>query len=498
MEYFQRVSPESVGIASSGIINFLKDMKTKGIELHSLMILRHDKCAAAGWWKPYAPQYLHPLYSFSKTLTATAIGFARQEGLLTLDERLVDLFPDELPPNPSENLKKVTLHHLLCMAGGHETEIPVMSFDEKWIEGFLAHPFLHEPGTFYKYNTPGTNMLAAVIKRKTGQNVTEYLRPRLLDPLGIGEITCLQLPDKDHVEMGGGGMQLCTEDMARFATFLLHRGCWEGKRLLEDEWFDHAVVKQIETAGDSEGHVLDWAHGYGYQCWMCALPGSYRADGAFGQFGFVFPTLDTIIVTTMAAEQTQTFVTSMMNHIVFPISEEVLPESEDAKVLESMLKNLELPALLGHPNPNLEERIHGKVFASEAKKEEEACSSMELLVGGAGRFIFIDTPIEKMWFTFGENMVNWHVLEGGTEKVIAAARDNRFSLSTWDNITYAASARYRGLNTLELEIRRVDAISGVRMIFRFDGDRLTFDAEDTLITVGGLGITQRKTCVFTA
>ena len=106
MKYFEKVTPESVGIASEGILEFLKAVRKKGIELHSFMVLRHDKCAAAGWWKPFAPEYLHPLYSFSKTLTATAIGFARQEGLLSLDYRLVDLFPDEIPEQPSENLKK--------------------------------------------------------------------------------------------------------------------------------------------------------------------------------------------------------------------------------------------------------------------------------------------------------------------------------------------------------------------------------------------------------
>lgn len=499
MEYFKRVTPESVGIASSGIINFLQEVKKKGIEMHSLMVLCHDQCAAAGWWKPYAPEYLHPLYSFSKSLTAIAIGFAKQEGLLKLDERLVDLFPEECPEIISENLSKVTLHHLLCMAGGHETEIEgVLGISENWIAEFLALPFLHEPGTFYLYNTPGTNMLAAVIKRKTGQNVTEYLRPRLLDPLGIGKITCVQLPDKDLIELGGGGMQLCTEDMARFATFLLHRGYWEGKQLLEESWFDLATVKQIETAGDSAGHVLDWAYGYGYQCWMCALPKSFRADGAYGQFGFVFPTLDTVIVTTTATEQTQSLVNALMKHIIPAIGEAELPASEDAAVLADMLEKLELPVLLGDRNPHLESNIAGKVFVSSAKSFDEACSSMEILIGGAGHFMFEMTPVEKMWFTFEEDIVNWHVLEGEKEKVITAALDGRFSLSTCDEVTYAATARYRGLWALEMEIRRTDAISGVRMIFRFDGDKLTFEAEDTLISVGGLGITDRKTCVFEA
>lgn len=162
MSYFQDASPESLGISSGGILRFLDRMEEKNIELHSFMVVRHGKCAAKGWWKPYAPELAHPLYSFGKTLTATAIGFARQEKILSLEERLVDLFPELLPKEPSENLQKVTLWHLLTMSCGHETEIDMESPD--WIREFLQHPFLHEPGTFYKYNTAGTNMLAAVLK----------------------------------------------------------------------------------------------------------------------------------------------------------------------------------------------------------------------------------------------------------------------------------------------------------------------------------------------
>ena len=183
----QRDVVEHLRVRPSTANGILDRMEEKNIELHSFMVVRHGKCAAKGWWKPYAPELAHPLYSFGKTLTATAIGFARQEKILSLEERLVDLFPELLPKEPSENLQKVTLWHLLTMSCGHETEIDMESPD--WIREFLQHPFLHEPGTFYKYNTAGTNMLAAVLKRKTGCDVTEFLKPRLLEPLGITSLT---------------------------------------------------------------------------------------------------------------------------------------------------------------------------------------------------------------------------------------------------------------------------------------------------------------------
>lgn len=106
MGYFKDVTPESTGISSKGILNFLDRIEENQIELHSFMVIRHGQCAAKGWWKPYDEKFRHPLYSFSKSLTATAIGFAEQEGILSLDEKIVDIFPDLLPENPSENLKK--------------------------------------------------------------------------------------------------------------------------------------------------------------------------------------------------------------------------------------------------------------------------------------------------------------------------------------------------------------------------------------------------------
>ena len=86
---------------------------------------------------------------------------------------------------------------------------------------------------------------------------------------------------------------------------MLNRGRWEGRQLLEEEWFDLACTKQIETAGDAEGHVKEWAYGYGFQCWMCRTPGSFRADGAFGQFGVVLPDKDLFVILTTGTYQTQ-------------------------------------------------------------------------------------------------------------------------------------------------------------------------------------------------
>ena len=144
----QRVTPESVGVRSQGILSFLKALKSRGLEAHSLMILRHGKVCAEGWWRPYGPRVAHPIFSFSKSFTSTAIGFAEQEGLLKLEERVVDIFPDLLPETVSDNLREMNLYHLLTMTCGHDTEEPSWDHPD-WIRRFLAHPVIHKPGAHF-------------------------------------------------------------------------------------------------------------------------------------------------------------------------------------------------------------------------------------------------------------------------------------------------------------------------------------------------------------
>ncbi len=491
--YFSMVSPESLGIDSEGIRKFIQWSEYKGLELHRMMILRRGKCCAKVNWLPYTASDMHPLYSFSKSLTATAVGFARQEGLLSLDEKLIDIFPEDCPEEISDHLATCTIHHLLCMSCGQETEI--RDHSAYWRKTFFAHPFLHEPGTFYKYNTAGTNILAAVIRKKTGLQVTEYLRPRLLDPLGIKDIYCAQYDDDLHTEYGGGGMKLKLEDMAKFTQFMLQDGVWEGKHLLDDWYFARAGVKQMETAGDSEGHVYDWAYGYGYQCWMGSLPQSFRADGAFGQFGLVYPTLDLCIIINAATEQTQTIMDLVAAHILSAVHEDTADcQAVQTEEQKPIIEERELPALSGSRNPVFEQQLNAAVYTPS--HEGETMCGLQTLVGGAGLLSIEKHAIDRIRFQFIEDRLILFLTEDGREKLLEAGLERSFFYTEIDGLTYAASARWRSLRRLELEIRRTDAMSGVRLILNFEGNRLNFEADETLMTDGGLGMTQRNFCSF--
>lgn len=312
---FERVSPESVGIDSGCIERFLKLEKEAGVELHSFMIVRDGKVAAEGWAAPYQRDLPHTMFSFSKTLTAVACFLAAQEGILSLDEKLIDLFPEYCPASVSDNLAQADIRSLLTMSCGHKTEMSdaeVSSYGGNWIRAFLAHPFSFAPGTLFTYNTWGTDLVSAIIQKKTGLKLTEFLTPRLFEPLGIEGAYCSSKHLGDafttSVEGGGWGMHLTTDQMARFIWMLEQDGIWEGRRILDHTWIEQMSKKQIETDNPyyNDGHIRsNWLQGYGFQNWQCAEAGVWRADGAFGQFGLVIPRKNAIVLMTACALDTE-------------------------------------------------------------------------------------------------------------------------------------------------------------------------------------------------
>ena len=348
---FQRVAPESVGIPSGAILDMLDQLYREGIEMHAFKLLRHGKVCAEGSWAPYTPETQHILFSFSKSFTSTAIGFAVQEGIISLDERLIDIFPEKSPENPSENLKKCQVRHLLMMGCGHETEISwTNGGDGDWVSQFLHHPFVYEPGTHFMYNTAGTNMLCAILKKKTGLDMTEFLKPRLFEPLGMGEIHCVKM--LGDIEMGGAGMSVTIEEMARFVQFVANRGSWEGRQLLNPEWFDMATRKQIDNAGAGWGGDPDWQAGYCFQFWRCAPEGVFRGDGAYGQYGVVMTKQDAVLVIHSASMKLQAVLTAVWENILPNMQEAPLPEDQVAyHRLQKRLEKLELNSMLGMHNP---------------------------------------------------------------------------------------------------------------------------------------------------
>ncbi len=243
-----RSTPEAQGVASSAILDFVARAEATISHLHSFMLMRHGHVIAEGWWKPYAPARPHMLFSLSKSFTSTAIGMAVSEGVLSVNDKVVSFFPGELPESVSTNLAEMRIWDLLTMSTGHSVDTLAAIYQSpgrSWAQLVLAQPVDHTPGTHFVYNSGATYLLSAILQSVTGQRLLDYLTPRLFEPLGIVSPTWEQ--DPRGIDVGGWGLSITTEDIAKFGQLYLQRGCWNGAQLVPAEWVDSATSKQVDN-----------------------------------------------------------------------------------------------------------------------------------------------------------------------------------------------------------------------------------------------------------
>ncbi len=330
-----RSTSEGQGVESRAVLATL-DAIVAIPELHSLMVVRHGHVVAEGWAAPFGPDRPHALYSLTKSFTSTAVGFAVAEGLLSLDDRVLSLLPEHAPAAPDERLAAMTVRHLLTMSSGHDPEPTVIDTPGDWVTTFLATPLAHEPGERFVYNTPATYLLSAIVQQVTGQHLLDYLTPRLLEPLGIVGATTEVSPQ--GIDLGGLGMSMRTEDVAKLGLLYLQDGLWQGRRVLPEGWVAQASAAQVPTA---HWDGIDWQQGYGFQFWRSRH--GYRADGAFGQFSLVLPDEDAVVAITGAFRDTGAVLQAVWTHLLPGLHDEPLaPDAEARAALEARLAGLRL------------------------------------------------------------------------------------------------------------------------------------------------------------
>ena len=346
-------TPSAQGVDASGVLAFLDAVEAAElVEPHSLMILRHGRLVASGWWEPYTPDRLQLLYSLSKSFTATAAGFAVDEGLIGLDDTVLSYFPELDADITDPRSRAMLVRHVAAMASGHEAETyeraRALDPDDP-VRGFLLLPPDRDPGTVFAYNQPATYTLGAIVQRVTGQSLTAYLRPRLLDPLGIGEVAWLT--GRTGRELGFSGLHATTDAIARLGLLYLDRGVREGKRLLSEEWVAEATREHIPTSqAAADADRPDWERGYCFQFWRSRH--GYRGDGAYGQFCVILPEQDAVIAMTSASVDMQAVLTLMWEHLLPALRPQPLTGREEADTtLAERLTRLALPPAPGEPAP---------------------------------------------------------------------------------------------------------------------------------------------------
>lgn len=327
-----RCTPEEVGIPSFQVEQCIRALSHDLTTMNGFMAARHGKIFSECWWAPYAPNIPHSNHSFGKTYTATALGIAMGEGLVGLDEKMVDIFADEIAEQNiavPEGLEKITVEHVLTMTNGMAYH-PDMRGD--FVANYLSTPLAHEPGTYFTYNSSGSCMLGAIVLKRTGLNMKEYLTPRLFQKIGIEPESFVWRQFRGTGIDAEPGTFATTEANLRLALCYLQGGKWNGQQVIPEEYVRAALKIHVSTAHAPE--QKDGLCGYGYQLWACSIPGVFRFDGGQGQYGILWPEQDLVIslhegaVGPLGPQKTLDVIyETLMNHIT---DDRVLPPNAEA------------------------------------------------------------------------------------------------------------------------------------------------------------------------
>ncbi len=329
---FVRATPESQGISSDLFAALLRELDTsKDTEMHHFMALRHGKVICECNFAPYPKGMWHITHSMCKSITGMAIGMLIEEEKLKLDENIYDIFSDHINAFSKIFRPVITVENLLTMTSGITFNESGIVSGNDWLGSFLNASVNGKPGTEFQYNSLNTYVLSAIVTKRTGETLTEYLTPRLFGPLGITKYYWETCPK--GITKGGWGLFLCAEDMAKLGQLYLQRGKWNGQQLVSEYWIEISTARHLKTQNDT--------YGYGYQLWMEQRPGSFEYNGMLGQNVIIYPDMDMVLVTN--AGNKEMFQDCIMLNIIrkyFPVNyhpADVLPENP---LSYSLLKRL--------------------------------------------------------------------------------------------------------------------------------------------------------------
>lgn len=329
---FPRATPESQGISSDMLADLLRDLDTSHYtDMHHFMVLRNGKVICEANFAPYRSRIWHVTHSMCKSITGMAIGLLVEEGKLSLDENIYDIFQKKLNTFNKIFRPKVTVENLLTMTSGVTFNESGIVSGNDWLTSYLNSSISGTPGENFQYNSLNTYVLSAIVTERTGQSLTEYLEPRLFVPLGITRYFWETCPK--GITKGGWGLFLCTEDMAKLGQLYLQKGKWNGQQIIPEFWVEVSTTKHKES--------IEGTFGYGYQLWMEARPGSFEFNGMLGQNVIVYPDMNMVVV--INAGNNELFQNCVMLNIIrkhFPRNfhpADILPENPCAQTLLNRL-----------------------------------------------------------------------------------------------------------------------------------------------------------------
>ncbi len=364
-----KMSPESAGISSAYIMELINELADQQINMHGFIMIRHNHVIAEGYWKPFDEHFMHRMYSCSKSFVSTAIGLMIDEGRLSLSDKIADYFPEYQPEHIDPRIAGMTIRNLLTMATANDGA-NYSQFTEDWNNSFFNTPANHLPGTFFHYDTGGSNCLAALVEKLNGMPFLEYMRPKILDPIGFSKDSfCIQNPD--GYSFGGSGVICTTRDLARLALVWLNKGRYEGRQLISEQYVKAASSKQIDT------DVRPFADfnrnsGYGYQVWMMRDHG-FAFKGMGSQLAICLPDRDFLFVCTADTQSKSCgddlILDTLWRCVINRMTDQVLTEDPAGHAaLESQLADLDVLLPEGAPSSPFAAAVNGKTYILEPNR----------------------------------------------------------------------------------------------------------------------------------
>ena len=359
------ISPEQAGIPSDAVLGFLNRIAQKELCLHGFLMLRHGKILAEAYAPSFNATRLHRMYSISKTFVSAAVGLMIGEGRLALTDHVAVFFPERLPEQLHQHIAAATVRDLLMMATPFNTST-YGEYDQDWVRTFFYAQATHAPGTVFSYNTAATVVLNAIVEKLADNSLLDYMRPRLLDPIGFSqEATCILRPEGGA--WGGSGVLCTARDLAKFASIFLNHGRWEGKQLLPESYVAEATAKQIDTRVADD--VSERQFGYGYQIWRTRNNG-FAMIGMGGQYAICLPDKDFILITIADTQ----LVHNGASEILDALWDQVYPNIKDNAIPDDSIANTKLihacdtlafPPLKGAVNSSMAACITGRTYVLE-------------------------------------------------------------------------------------------------------------------------------------
>ena len=369
-------TPEAQGISSKALERFVDKLKEQKIPVHSILMARHGHMIMEAYYQPYDKEKLHRMFSETKSYTSLGIGLLVSDGVIRLEDKICQYFPEYLPGEVHPWLEEMTIKDMLRMETCHnKTTYEKTSTTENWVRSFFQTVPTHRPGQIFMYDTSASHTLCALVEKLTGQKLLDFLKDRILRQIGFSEESYI-MEDPFGVSMGGTGLMAKPTDMLKVGLMLLNGGKdpddygkEDGRQVYPKEYLDQALKFQTSTIMSS---LRDW--GYGFQFWKMPDNG-FAMIGLGSQDTLCFPEQDMVITMTSDTQGIPNGSAMILNlirtEIFEQLSDQPLPElgETEQKLWKEKLEKLELPVLEDWGGENVSQMVNGKDYKFYVNQE---------------------------------------------------------------------------------------------------------------------------------